>query len=113
MSPGERRKAMRDVLRASVRGRRREVSGLVAWSVVEALPAFLSGVLLARALDEGFLAGDTQRGLTWLGVLAAAMLVGAWATRATFLRLASIVEPLRDALVTRTVDGSLGQAAAT
>jgi ABC-type multidrug transport system fused ATPase/permease subunit len=113
MSPGERRKAMRDVLRASVRGRRREVSGLVAWSVIEAVPAFLSGVLIARALDEGFLAGDTQRGLTWLGVLAAAMLVGAWATRATFLRLASIVEPLRDALVRRTVDGSLGQAAAS
>ena len=113
MSPDERRKAMRDVLRASVRGRRREVSGLVAWSVIEAVPAFLSGVLVARALDEGFLAGDTRRGLTWLAVLAAAMLVGAWATRGTFLRLASIVEPLRDALVTRTVDGSLGQAAAS
>jgi len=113
VTPAERRKAMLGVLRSSVRGRRGELAGLAAWSLVEALPAFLSGVLVARALDDGFLAGDTTKGLTWLGALAAAMLVGGWATRATFLRLASIVEPLRDALVTRTVEGSLGQAAST
>ncbi len=113
MSRDERRKAMLAALRDSVRGRRRAVVALAAWSLVEALPALLSGALVARALDDGFLAGRTLTGLAWLAALAAAMLVGGWATRATFLRLAGIVEPLRDALVRRTVDGSLSRAAAT
>ena len=32
--------------------------GLVAWSLVEALPFFLSGRLVAEAIDEGFLADE-------------------------------------------------------
>ncbi|HEV2061813.1 MAG TPA: ABC transporter ATP-binding protein [Solirubrobacteraceae bacterium] len=104
---------MAALLRSSLRGRHRELRGLAGWSLVEALPAFLSGLLVARAIDDGFLAGNVMTGLAWLGALAGSALVGAWATRATFLRLAGIVEPLRDALVVRTVEGSLGRAGAT
>ena len=41
--------AMRRLLRSSVRGRGREVRSLAGWSLVQALPAFLSGLLVARA----------------------------------------------------------------
>jgi ATP-binding cassette subfamily C protein len=98
---------MLGLLRSSVRGRGSEVRRLGAWSLVEALPAFLSGLLIARAIDDGFLAGDTRAGFAWLGLLAVSVLVGGWATRQTFLRLAGIVEPFRDELVARTVHGSL------
>jgi ATP-binding cassette subfamily C protein len=98
---------MRRLLRSSVRGRGREVGILVAWSLVEALPAFLSGLLVARAIDKGFLAGDPTTGFAWLGLLAASVLLGGWATRQTFLRLGAIVEPFRDELIARTVHGAL------
>jgi len=98
---------MLGVLRSSVRGRGAAVGRLAGWSLVEALPAFLSGLLIARAIDDGFLAGDTRAGFAWLGLLALSVLVGGWATRQTFLRLAGIVEPFRDELVARTVHGSL------
>ena len=113
MTTDARRAAMVEVLRSSLRGRGREVRSLAGRSLVEALPAFLSGLLVARAIDEGFLAGSTTTGLAWLGAFAVAVLAGGWATRVTFLRLAGIVEPLRDALVVRTVEGSLGRAAAS
>lgn len=104
--------AMRRLLRSSVRGRGPEVRGLVAWSLIEALPAFLSGLLVARAIDKGFLAGDLLTGFGLLGLLALSVLLGAWATRQTFLRLAAIVEPFRDELITRTVHGSLRRSTA-
>jgi ABC-type multidrug transport system fused ATPase/permease subunit len=113
VSPATRRAAMRRLLRSSVRGRGPEVRRLAAWSLVEALPAFLSGLLVARAIDEGFLAGRTSTGFAWLGLLALSVLAGGWATRQAFLRLAEIVEPFRDELVTRTVDGSLRRSTAT
>ena len=112
MSRAARVAAMRRLLRSSVRGRGRQVRELVFWSLVEALPAFLSGLLVARAIDDGFLDGDTATGLLWLGVLALSVLAGGWATRQTFLRLAAIVEPFRDELVTRTVHGSLRRSTA-
>ena len=112
MTAGERRKAMGALLRSSLHGRRRDVAALAAWSTLEAVPAFLSGLLVARALDEGFLAGRTDKGLAWLGVLALGVVVGAWATRQTFVRLAAVVEPFRDELVTRTVKGSLRRSTA-
>jgi ATP-binding cassette subfamily C protein len=103
---------MAALLRSSLHGRRREVTGLAAWSAVEAVPAFLSGLLVARAIDKGFLAGDLETGFAWLGVLAVSVIVGAWATRQTFLRLAAIVEPFRDQLVTRTVTGTVRRSTA-
>ncbi|MDX6678452.1 MAG: ATP-binding cassette, subfamily bacterial RamB/AmfA [Solirubrobacteraceae bacterium] len=112
MTRAERRAAMRRLLRASLRGRGPQLRRLVAWSFVQALPAFLSGLLVARAIDDGFLAGETLTGLGWLGLLALSVLAGGWATRQTFLRLADIVEPFRDELVARTVRGSLRRSTA-
>ena len=77
----------RALIAASLRGQRRNVWLLALWSTLEAVPAFLSGRLVAEAIDDGFLAGRTGTGLAWLGVLAGAVVLGAWATRQTFLRL--------------------------
>jgi ABC-type multidrug transport system fused ATPase/permease subunit len=112
MSPKRRRQAMAALLRSALHGRRREVTGLAAWSAVEAVPAFLSGLLVARAVDKGFLADSLETGFAWLGVLALSVIVGAWATRQTFLRLAAVVEPFRDQLVTRTVTGTVRRSTA-
>lgn len=112
MTRAARLAAMRRLLRSSVRGRGPEVRRLVAWSLIEALPAFASGLLVARAIDQGFLADDLPTGLGWLGLLALSVLLGGWATRQTFLRLAAIVEPFRDELIARTVHGSLRRSTA-
>lgn len=62
MSPRARRAAMAGVLRSSLVGRGRQLRSLMAWSLVEALPAFASGALVARAIDDGFLDGETTTG---------------------------------------------------
>ncbi len=80
---------------------------LAAWSVLEVLPLLLSGYGVARALDDGFLAGRAGTGLAWLGILAVAVLAGALATRHIYRILAEIVEPFRDDLVERVVGGAL------
>ena len=113
MSPRDRRRAMVALLLSSLHGRRRDMAWLGGWSALEAVPAFLSGLLVARAVDKGFLAGSVETGFAWLGVLAASVVVGAWATRQTYLRLAAVVEPFRDELVRQTVTGSLQQSTAT
>jgi ABC-type multidrug transport system fused ATPase/permease subunit len=92
---------------SAVRGRGRELRLLVLWSTVQAIPAFLSGRLVAQAIDDGFLAGRTGRGFAWLGLLGASAILGAAATRGTYLRLAHIVEPFRDELAKLAVTGSL------
>lgn len=103
----------RRLLARSLSGRRRVVAGLLAWSTVQALPAFLSGRLLARAMDHGFLAGRAGTGFAWLAALGVAVVVGAWGTRETYLRLAALVEPFRDELVEVVVAGALRRAAAS
>ena len=105
MNPG-----VRSVLRTALSGRGGVWAGLVLWSTAEAVPAMLSGLIVARALDRGFLAGRPGTGLVWLAAFAALIGLGAWATRQTYLRLAALVEPLRDELVRVTVDGSLRRA---
>jgi ATP-binding cassette subfamily C protein len=80
---------------------------LAAWSVLELTPLLTSGYGIARALDDGFLAGHPRIGLAWLGGLAAAVLVGALATRHVYRVLAQIVEPFRDELVGSVVGGAL------
>jgi ATP-binding cassette, subfamily C, bacterial len=80
---------------------------LGGWSVVEAVPAMLSGLVVARAVDQGFLAGQPRTGLAWLGLLAVAVLVGAFGTRRTYRCLADLAEPLRDDLVEHVVGGAL------
>jgi ABC-type multidrug transport system fused ATPase/permease subunit len=98
--------AARAVLVDSVRHRQSDFRRLAGWSVLEALPAFLSGLLVARALT-GFLATDVRSGLGWLAVFAASVLVGVWGTRRTLRVLASVVEPFRDDLVTGVVRGAM------
>lgn len=109
MTPGAHRD-VRELLWSATRGRRTDWVGICLWSVVEAIPVYLYGRLVANAVDRGFLAGRTAEGFGWLGLLAVSVLVGAWATRQTVRRLAALVEPLRDELVRRTVSGSLVRA---
>jgi ATP-binding cassette subfamily C protein len=79
----------------------------VLWSTLQAIPAFLSGRLVALAIDDGFLAGRAGRGFAWLGLLGVSAIAGAAATRGTYLGLAHIVEPFRDELAKLAVTGSL------
>ncbi|MFE7120272.1 ATP-binding cassette domain-containing protein [Streptomyces sp. NPDC057654] len=65
------------------------------------------GFALARALDEGFLAGRSGVGLGWLGLAALAVTVGAYGTGRVYRAVAALVEPLRDALVRRVVTRAL------
>ncbi|ELS50315.1 ATP-binding cassette domain-containing protein [Streptomyces viridochromogenes] len=104
------RRAIR-ILRSSLSRRRREYGRLVAWSLVQAAPAALSGWIVARAVDHGFLAGRPATGFLWLGALAGAFVVGAWGTRHAMLGLASLIEPFRDELVTLVTTGTLHRSA--
>ncbi len=85
---------------------------LALWSLAETGQAFLVGHGVARAVDQGFLAGDTRRGLLWLTVALVSVLLGAPVIRGVFAELAGLTEPLRDGLVRHAVDRSLGPAAA-
>lgn len=110
MTPGRLPLAQRahwHVLFGVLRQRRGLLARLLAWSVVEAVPAFLSGRLIAAAIDDGFLAGQPTVGFGWLGLMALSALVGAIGTRQTYLRLAELVEPFRDELVDLVVSGVL------
>ncbi|SCL72627.1 ATP-binding cassette, subfamily C [Micromonospora citrea] len=95
---------------AALRARRRELGRLAAWSLVESLPALLSGLLVARAVDRGFLAGQFATGLAWLAGLGAAVLVGAAATGQVYRSLGAVVEPFRDELAARVVHAALHDA---
>jgi len=97
----------RELLRSTLREHRRDLRGLAGWSVLEAVPALLSGLAVARAIDDGFLAGRPMTGLLWLAVLAGSVLLGAVGTRQTLARLAGVVEPFRDDLVRRVVGSSV------
>ncbi|MFD3875490.1 ATP-binding cassette domain-containing protein [Streptomyces sp. NPDC058623] len=104
--------------RVSREGRRflRERPGalrqLALWSLLESAHTFLGGYAVARALDDGFLAGRTGTGLGWLAVAGAGALLGALALRGVFGGLADLVEPLRDGLVRRSVRQAIGRAVA-
>jgi ATP-binding cassette subfamily C protein len=95
-----------------VRRHPQELARLTWWSLIEALPAVLSGQVIARAVDRGFLAGRPTTGLAWLGLLAAAVVLGSIGTRNTYRCLADLAEPLRDELVEHVVGGALRGAAA-
>jgi ABC-type multidrug transport system fused ATPase/permease subunit len=80
------------------------------WSALEALPVFSSGLLIAAALDRGFLAGRPWTGLAWLAVLAAVSAIGAAATWRLYPWLGRVVESTRDGLLSEAVAGSLAGA---
>jgi ATP-binding cassette subfamily C protein len=99
---------MRRELRFGVASlRRRPLLALAAWSVPEALPTAVYGVVIANAVDDGFLAGRPGVGLAWLAGLVAAAGVGGIGSRQMFRRLGDLVEPFRDDLVRRVVGGAL------
>ncbi len=100
------------LLRRHLRPQRRALWWLAAWSALEAVPVFLSGLLVAGAIDRGFLAGRPLLGFGWLAVLAALWAVDALGTRQAYPWLAATVEPLRDSLVTALVTASLRRALA-
>jgi ATP-binding cassette subfamily C protein len=95
---------------AVLRRRRRAGWRLAAWSVPEAAPAMLSGLVVARALDHGFLSGRPWTGTAWLGLLLAAAVVGAAGARQAYRAVAGLVEPFRDDLVDRVVTSALRSA---
>lgn len=98
-SPGTYRRGLR-----FLRRRPRVLLRLTVWSVLETGQTFLMGYALARALDDGFLAGRQSTGLGWLGLAALAVLAGAYGTNRVYLAVAELVEPVRDLLVRRVVD---------
>ncbi|MFE3786888.1 ATP-binding cassette domain-containing protein [Streptomyces goshikiensis] len=98
--------------RRFLRGRYRSLRRLALWSLLESAHTFLGGYAVARALDDGFLAGRTGIGLGWLAVAGAGALLGALALRGVFGGLADLVEPLRDGLVRRSVRQAIGRAVA-
>ncbi|QFG21357.1 ABC transporter ATP-binding protein [Actinomadura sp. WMMB 499] len=107
--PGLGRRAWRRPLAELVR-ERRGLAVTLAWSLAATLPALLSGQLVARSLDHGFLRDDLAAGLGWLAVLGAAMVVAAASARRVPPALGRVVEPLRDRLVRRVVTGTLRRA---
>ncbi|MFF4099096.1 ATP-binding cassette domain-containing protein [Streptomyces sp. NPDC001903] len=98
--------------RRFLRGRKRALARLAAWSLLESAHTFLGGYGVARALDDGFLAGRTATGLGWLAAAGAGALLGGFALRGVFAGLADLVEPLRDGLVRRAVRQALDRAVA-
>lgn len=98
------------LLRDLMRGRRPVLVRLALWSVVEAAPSLVSGLLVAAGLDRGFLAGRPVVGLAWFGAFGLVMVVRAAAGRALFPLLADVVEPVRDSLVVRVVTAAVGRA---
>ncbi len=93
-----------------LRARRWVVVRLVLWSVLETGQTFLMGYALARALDDGFLAGRAGVGLGWLGAAAGAVVLGALGTWRVYACVAGLVEPLRDRLVRGVVDRGVQEA---
>lgn len=96
--------------RPFLRARTGAVLRLAGWSLLEFAQTFLGGFGVARALDDGFLAGRPLTGLLWLAVAAVAVLPSVPAARGVFGRLADLVEPLRDGLVRRAVSRALSRA---
>jgi ATP-binding cassette, subfamily C, bacterial len=109
--PRGRRTLLLRVVRRTLSSRPRDAGWLAAWSLVQAGPSFATGWAVARATGD-FLRGrpGVPAGLAWLGVLGLATLAGALASRQTYLRVAALVEPLRDDLVRLIVSGALRRA---
>ncbi|MEV4470234.1 ABC transporter ATP-binding protein [Nonomuraea sp. NPDC049504] len=93
------------LIHRSLLRRRRSLIVLAGWSVLEAAPAMTTGVLMAKAIDEGFLRGSVSTGLWWLSGMLLAYAIGAVASRFTSPVVGAIVEPLRDDLLRAVVTG--------
>jgi ATP-binding cassette subfamily C protein len=80
---------------------------LLGCSVLEGIPAFLSGRLVELSVDQGFAVGHPKTGLGWLALFGFVALLGALGSRLVWHQLGKVVEPMRDALVTAVVRGVL------
>ncbi|MGC7102783.1 ABC transporter ATP-binding protein [Amycolatopsis lurida] len=98
------------LLISDLRQQRQGMAALLGWAAVEALPALLTGQFVALAVDKGFVAGRPGVGMAWLAALLAAHLLSALAIRKSFPALGAVVEPMRDAMLTRVVTGTLSRA---
>jgi ATP-binding cassette, subfamily C, bacterial len=98
------------ILVRNLRRHRRDAAALAVWSLVQALPALASGWSAAEAVGR-FMAGRAADGLAWLGLLAAAAVAGAVASRQVIRSLGALVEPLRDELVEFVVASALAGSA--
>lgn len=112
MSEAAPRPIDRHLFAGFLRQHRGAAVAVAGWSLLEAVPALASGLLVAAALDRGFLAGRPAEGFFWIGLLGAAMVFRALMTRTLTPRLGRIVEPLRDDLVTAVAAGAVQRAAA-
>jgi ABC-type multidrug transport system fused ATPase/permease subunit len=98
------------LLHQHIRPHQRALRRVVAWSALEALPTFVSGVLIAKAIDDGFLAGRSFAGFAWLAAMAGLWIVSAFGTRQVYPWLILSVEPLRDSMVRAVITASLHRA---
>ncbi|MFE6980246.1 ABC transporter ATP-binding protein [Streptomyces griseus] len=112
MSEAAPRPIDRHLFTGFLRQHRGAAVAVAGWSLLEAVPALASGLLVAAALDRGFLAGRPAEGFFWIGLLGAAMVFRALMTRTLTPWLGRIVEPLRDDLVTAVAAGAVQRAAA-
>ncbi|MFC7614048.1 hypothetical protein ACFQV2_11330 [Actinokineospora soli] len=79
---------------------------LLACSVLEGLPAFLSGAIVQAAVED-FAGRRAGEGLGWLAAFGGVAVAGALGARMVWARLGAVVEPVRDALVGVVVRGVL------
>ncbi|WP_246060047.1 ATP-binding cassette domain-containing protein [Herbidospora galbida] len=83
-----------------------QVRRFVLWSLVEAAPAFVIGLAVARAVDA-FAAHQAVAGLSWTFLLGVSWIFAAVGARQVVVTLAGIVEPVREELLTATIRGAL------
>jgi ATP-binding cassette subfamily C protein len=100
------------MLAAQLRPYHRPITALAVLSGLLAAPTALSGLIIRRALDDGFLVQRPLRGLFWLAVFAQVTLAAGAANRALFPLLARIAEPFRDHLISGIVTTGLRRATA-
>ncbi|MFI8199687.1 ABC transporter ATP-binding protein [Streptomyces sp. NPDC085942] len=112
MSEADPRPIDRRLFAGFLRRHRVAAVAVTGWSLLEAVPALASGLLVAAALDRGFLAGRPAEGFFWIGLLGTAMVFRALMTRTLTPWLGRLVEPLRDDLVTAVAAGAVHRAAA-
>ncbi len=98
------------LLVAELRPYRRSMLAVAALAALLSVPTALSGLIVARALDDGFFVQRIDVGLLWLAILAQARLAAVLLTRILFPLTVRIVEPFRDALVTALVHADLDRA---
>ncbi len=86
---------------------KRAVLRVLLWSGVGSLPALFSGLLIAAALNHGFLTGHTAAGLAYLAALIPLFGLSAFATIRLYPWCADVVEGVRNNLVTTVAAGAL------